>query len=276
MFSTRRLSIRSSYVVVHGSHQSGSLESLRAADGNHLVVSSTTSGVERKTYVEFTISGVVGPVRRLDFKAILKSSASSTTARIYAYDVTARAWTQLNASLVGTTGVTRNISVSTKARRYVDAVGTVRVRIQSAERFPAYALSVELLRVTIPLGERGRGDRELDEGSLRRRLAGQRRRLGREHFDPERELPRFARPERPDSYDPPRHDRVAFIVDLDEDRVLPIRAVAGMTDLAINAQRADGGPSQPRVADGSEAEVPLAGRTCRRGSKYDLTTVGTG
>ena len=97
---------------------------------------------------------------RLDFKAILKSSASSTSARIYVYDVTARAWTQLNASMVGTTEVTRNISVSTNARRYVDAAGTVRVRIQSAQRFPAYALSVELLRVTIP-PERARLGRSL-------------------------------------------------------------------------------------------------------------------
>jgi len=44
----------------------------------------------------------------------------------------------------------RGLDFRANARRYVEAAGTVRVRIQSAQRFPAYALSVELLRVTIP------------------------------------------------------------------------------------------------------------------------------
>ena len=131
-------------------HQSGDLQSLVADDGNHLIVRSTTSGVERTAHAEFAISGVVGPVPRLDFRAILRSSASSTSARIYVYDFTTRAWTQLNASMVGTAEVTRNVSVSANTKRYVDAAGTVRVRIQSAQRFPAYALSVEMLRLTVP------------------------------------------------------------------------------------------------------------------------------
>jgi len=54
----------------------------------------------------------------------------------------------------------RGLDFRANARRYVEAAGTVRVRIQSAQRFPAYALSVELLRVTIP-PERARLGRSL-------------------------------------------------------------------------------------------------------------------
>ena len=140
----------SSYVIASGSYQAGDLQSLVADDGNHLIIRSTTTGVERTAHAEFVISGVVGPVPRLDFRAILRSSASSTSVRLYIYDFTARAWIQLNASMVGMTEVTRNVSVSANTKRYVDAAGTVRLRIQSGQRFPTYALSVEMLRLTVP------------------------------------------------------------------------------------------------------------------------------
>jgi hypothetical protein len=130
--------------------QSGNLQSLGADDGNHLIFGSTTSGVERITHTEFAIGGVIGPVSRLDLKVIMKSSGASILTRVYLYDVTTRAWIRVNASMVGTVKATRAISVATNPRRYVDAAGTVRVRIRSARRFPTHSLNVELLRVTIP------------------------------------------------------------------------------------------------------------------------------
>jgi hypothetical protein len=45
--------------------------------------------------------------------------------------------------------VTRDASVSANAARYVDAAGTVRLRIQSSRLLSTYSLSVEMVRLTV-------------------------------------------------------------------------------------------------------------------------------
>jgi Bacterial Ig domain len=60
-----------SHRTVSGSHQSGSVQSLTGDDGDHLVIRSTTSGLERAAQVELAVRGVTGPVSRLDIRAIV-------------------------------------------------------------------------------------------------------------------------------------------------------------------------------------------------------------
>jgi Bacterial Ig domain/GDSL-like Lipase/Acylhydrolase family len=139
----------SSYTVVTGTHQSGSLASLGADDNSHLVVRSTTSGLERTASAELVFSGVTGPVTRLDVSTILKSSTSSTTARLYLYDVVAGVWTQLASSTIGTSEVARTGAVSTSASRYVGPTGTVRLRVQSSRLLSTHSLSLEQARLTV-------------------------------------------------------------------------------------------------------------------------------
>jgi hypothetical protein len=137
----------SSYAVVSGTYQSGGVSGLTADDGNYLVVRSTTSNLERTASAELVVAGVTGPVSRLDVRTIVKSSATSTTARIYIYDTTAGAWTQLSSSTIGTSEVTRTSSVSSPAR-YIDADGSVRLQIQSSRLLSTHSLSVEQVQVT--------------------------------------------------------------------------------------------------------------------------------
>ena len=138
----------SSYAVVSGTYQSGGVSGLTGDDGNYLVVRSTTSSFERTAGAEFVVAGATGPVSRLDVRTIVKSSAGSTSALIYIYDVTAGAWTQLSSSTIGPSEVTRTNSVSSPAR-YVDAGGNVRLRIQSSRLLSTYSLSVEQVQVTV-------------------------------------------------------------------------------------------------------------------------------
>jgi Bacterial Ig domain/GDSL-like Lipase/Acylhydrolase len=137
-----------SYRTISGSHQSGSVQSLAADDGNHLVIRSTTSSLERTAQVELAVNGVSGTVSRLDIRAIVNASASNTTARVYVYDVTTSAWTQLSSFTIGPSETTRNITVSASPARYVDTTGTLRLRIQSSRLVSTHSLSVEMVRVT--------------------------------------------------------------------------------------------------------------------------------
>jgi hypothetical protein len=139
----------SSYTIVTGTYQSGSLSSLGADDNNHLVVRSTTSGFERTSSTELVFSGVTGPVTRLDVSTILRSSTSSTTARLSLYDVVAGAWTQLTSSTIGTSEVSRAGAVSNSASRYVSPSGIVRLRVQSSKLLSTHTLSLEQARLTV-------------------------------------------------------------------------------------------------------------------------------
>jgi hypothetical protein len=94
------------------------------------------------------VYGVAGSVSRLDVSVILKSSDSNTTTRIYLYDFTTRAWTQLQTSTIGPAEATRTSAVSTNAGRYVGA-GTVRLRILSSKLLSTHSLSVELARLAV-------------------------------------------------------------------------------------------------------------------------------
>jgi hypothetical protein len=138
----------SSYSVVSGTYQSGSVSGLVGDDSNYLVVRSTTSNFERMAAADFVVAGMTGPVTRLDVRTIVKSSVGSTSTSISVYDVTAGTWTQLSSSTIGTSEVTRTTSVSSPAR-YVDASGNVRLRIDSSRLLSTYSLSVDQVQVTI-------------------------------------------------------------------------------------------------------------------------------
>jgi len=138
-----------SFRTITGSHQSGSVQSLSADDGNPLVIRSTTSGLERAAQVELAVSGVTGSVSRLDIRAIVKASSSNTTARVQVYDVTTNTWTQLSSFTIGPSETTRNMTVSTSPARYVDGTGTVRLRIHSSRLASTHSLSVDMVRLTV-------------------------------------------------------------------------------------------------------------------------------
>lgn len=134
------------FTVTTGTFTSGALASLTSDDNNFLVAQSTTSGATRTSVTDFEFSSVAIP-SQLDYSIRLKSSASSTTITIFAFNYATGIWTQIHNSTTGTTESAKTASITTGASNYVNAQGKSLVRVQSS-RSTTHSVSHELVRLT--------------------------------------------------------------------------------------------------------------------------------
>ena len=134
-----------SYAVSLGSYQSGDLTSLTSDDNNFLITKSTSSGWYRESITDFEFRNVRIPVSRLDYSVTIKSSASSTSATIYAYNFVTASWTQLNTSSIGTSEVTKNVSITSSAASYINAEGNSLIRLKSSKLLGNHSISSDLV-----------------------------------------------------------------------------------------------------------------------------------
>jgi hypothetical protein len=123
--------------------------SLVADDNNYLVVRSATSGLTSYARTDFEFPDATATASRLDFSVVVKSSASSTTLRLFAFHVPTASWTLLNSSTVGTSESTKSVSVTAGAGGYRDSGGRVRLRVEGSRLLSTFTLSHEVTRLTV-------------------------------------------------------------------------------------------------------------------------------
>jgi lysophospholipase L1-like esterase len=136
-----------SYVVNTGTYQSGNSASLVANDNNVLTLRSVTSGSPRRTITDFEFTNVKTQGSRFDYLVRLRSSSSSTTATIYAFNYSTSTWTQLHSSSVGTTESTKSASIAASAN-YVNAEGKSLVRVQTSRPITTHTAYLEIVQLT--------------------------------------------------------------------------------------------------------------------------------
>jgi len=136
-----------SYAVAAGTYLSGAAASLAANDDAYLAVRGALSGFTYYATTDFTVSNTPSPLSRMDLTVTVKSTAS-TTVRVYAYNVTTSAWTQLTSATVGTGESTLTNSVISNAGVYRNAAGAIRIRVQGS-RSGTFTLSHEVVRVSV-------------------------------------------------------------------------------------------------------------------------------
>jgi hypothetical protein len=139
----------SAYTITAGSYQSGNVQSLLADDNNYLVTKSGTSGVLRTSQTDLEFNTIAPPVSRLDILIVLGSTTSSTTLRIFAYNVVTATWSELSAATLGTGETTRTLAISASAANYVSPSGSVKVRVQSTKVLATHSIRIELARMTV-------------------------------------------------------------------------------------------------------------------------------
>ena len=149
VLNTAQLFTAGSYVVTQGTFQSGNLASLAADDTSYLSLAGTTSGFTRYTRAEMSFLNTPASPARLDFTVIARASASSTTLRIYAYNVSSATWTQLTSLTIGTTDVSRVVSITSNASAYRDAAGSVRLAIQGSHYLSGFNLLHDVTTLTV-------------------------------------------------------------------------------------------------------------------------------
>ncbi|NIA14433.1 MAG: hypothetical protein GWP08_10145 [Nitrospiraceae bacterium] len=139
----------SSYTVTTGSYQSGDLNSLTVDDDDYLTVNSA-SGFYTYTFVDFDVTGVpTSTPSQIDVEVIRKSSASSTTAKIYLYNYSSSAWDEKDSFLMDTNEATRTVTVTSGAANYVSG-DTLKVRCKTGKAWwQAYTVYFELVEVTV-------------------------------------------------------------------------------------------------------------------------------
>ena len=94
---------------------------------------------------EFGFRNVSIPVSLLDYSVRLKSSASSTSVKIYAYDFVSASWTQLHSSSIGTSESTKSVSITSSAAGYINAEGNSLIRLKSSKFFGNHSISSDLV-----------------------------------------------------------------------------------------------------------------------------------
>jgi hypothetical protein len=137
-----------SYAVTQGTYQSGNASSVAADDSVYLVAQSTRSGTTRYTRTEFEFLNTPASPLRLDLTVIARSTAS-TTVRVYAYSVSSASWKELTSVSVGTSEVTRTVSITSNPGQYRDSSGRVRLRVQGSRSLANFTISHELVRLGV-------------------------------------------------------------------------------------------------------------------------------
>jgi hypothetical protein len=136
------------YSVTRGAYQSGTIGSVATDDNGYLAVRSATSGLTGYATTDFEFVGVSSTASRLDFSVVVKSSASSTTVRLYVFQVSSQSWIQLSSSTVGTSESRKDVSITAGASGYRDTAGRVRLRVEGSKLFSSVTVSHELISLT--------------------------------------------------------------------------------------------------------------------------------
>jgi len=136
------------YNVGTGTYQSGDAASLTANDSNYFVVRSTTSGATRQSMTDFGFANVTRG-SRLDYSVRLKSSTSSATVVLFAFNYALSTWTQLGSLSIGTGEATLSASIATSASDYVSVDGQMSVRVQSSKARTSHSIYDDLITVVV-------------------------------------------------------------------------------------------------------------------------------
>jgi len=136
-----------SYSVSGGTYQSGNVASLSADDDTYLVVKSTTSGSTRRSVTDLGFTSVSAG-SRADYSLRLKSSVSSTTIIVSAFNYVTAKWTQLTTASVGTGEITITASITSSLGSYVSADRKMSLRVESSKT-STHSISNELMKIVI-------------------------------------------------------------------------------------------------------------------------------
>ena len=130
-----------------GSHMTGSENAAFINSLHHPICLhfQAPTGSYRESITDFEFRKVSLPVSRLDYSLRLKCSASRTSATIYAYNFVTASWRQLNSSSIGTSEVTKNVSITSSAASYVNAEGRSLFRLKSSKLFGNHSISSDLV-----------------------------------------------------------------------------------------------------------------------------------
>ncbi len=137
------------YTVRTGSYVGGNAASFASDDNNYFEARSSTSGITRTMNLDTAVENVTGTISRLDYSVRLKSSTSSTTVRIYAYNFTTGALVQVGSATVGTSEVTINGSLTSNLSQYRDSSNQIGIIISSSKLLSTHNLSVDFARLTV-------------------------------------------------------------------------------------------------------------------------------
>jgi hypothetical protein len=136
------------YTIARGTLESGSIAAVAADDGMFLSVRSGGFGGVKSAIVDYEVSNVTSGISRLDYYVQAKSSTSSTTVVISAYNYVSRSWTPLRSSTFGTTEGSTAAALTTSASEYVSAQGRSLIRVQSSTA-STHSISVDVVRLTV-------------------------------------------------------------------------------------------------------------------------------
>jgi hypothetical protein len=137
-----------SYTIVQGTYQSGGVTDLVSDDNAYLATRGVTSGYTGYAQTELAFQNVAANPIRLDFTVIAKSSTSSTTLVLQAFNVTTGSWTQLSSASIGTGESTQAVSITASPNNYRDATGRVRLRVRGSKFLSTFTVSHEVVRLT--------------------------------------------------------------------------------------------------------------------------------
>jgi hypothetical protein len=140
--------VPASYVVTDGAYVSGTVAGAAANDDAYLAVRGTLSSFTYYTRTDFDFINAPSSLSRIDITMIAKST-TSTTVRVYAYNVTTASWTQLSSATIGTGESTLTASVLSGASAYRDAGGRVRLRVMGSRLFGNFTLSHEVVTIRV-------------------------------------------------------------------------------------------------------------------------------
>lgn len=137
------------YAVTLGSYQAGTLADVAADDNLFLVTRSAASNGTGYARTDFEFAGLPAAPLGIDVAIVAKSSASSTSLRVYAFNVTTNAWTQLSSSTVGTAEAASGSSITGNAAAYRDSAGRMRVRVQGSKGSSTFSVSHDVVRISV-------------------------------------------------------------------------------------------------------------------------------
>jgi len=146
--TTYQISYPSSYVVSQGTYGSGTVSNLQVDDTSYLVINSTTV-LPRTATTDFSVSGIAfSSPSQILVKTVTKSSQSSTIQTVYLWNYSTSAWDSKDTVTIGTSEVTRNITVSSGTSSYISG-GLLKVRVNAVKSNKAFAYSHDQIQVTI-------------------------------------------------------------------------------------------------------------------------------
>lgn len=139
------------YAINQGNYNSGSVSDLRTDDTSYLVVVSATGG-GAATYAttDFTISDItINSPSKIDLTVVTKSSISATTQGIFLWNFSTSAWDLKDNTTIGTSEVTRNISITSGCSNYINS-GQLKVRVKGSHgSYASFNFSHDQVQVKI-------------------------------------------------------------------------------------------------------------------------------